>query len=60
MNKLYNLKKIYYCCYDTKCNGIGSLSLYTENTKKEKEIKNIVEFTPKKINPLQNKTINEN
>ena len=52
LNKIYNSKKIYYFCYDTKYNGIGSLSLYSEYSEKDKEIKNIVEFTPKNINNI--------
>ena len=27
INRFYNLKKIYYSCSDTKCNGVGILSI---------------------------------
>ena len=48
INRFYNLKKIYYSFSDTKCNGVGIISIiYGKN---EKENLKICEFKPKKIN----------
>ena len=50
LNKIYNNKKIYYSCSDSKCHGVAILSINDKYTEKEKELQSIKEFIPKKIN----------